>query len=578
MRKLFFFLFFLASFLQLSFAQQRTVKIKLIHTTDIHGNYFPYDFVGERPFVGSLARVSAFVNKQRESYHYNVLLFDNGDILQGQPSSYYYNYIDTTSVHLCAAMMNEMGYDVGNMGNHDVETGINVFTRWAKECNFPILCANGVVTATGKLYFKPYEVFVRDGVKIAVLGMITSAIPCWLSDNIYQGLQFDDMEATARKWIPIIKEKEKPDIIVGLFHSGIDAMTMANKYREDASMEVAERVPGFDVVMVGHDHQQYCKWIKNIAGKSVLIINPGKNGVKVSNVDITVVKDGDKLVSKKIVGQLSSTAETEVDSKLVNDFNTQYNTLRRFVSTKLGTMAQTISIHSAFFGPNAFIDAIHFVQLDMTKADVSFAAPFSFNSEIKKGDFLLGDLFSLYEYENKLDVMTLTGLEIKNYLEMSYSNWFNQMKTRTDHLFLLDIDKKGVQFKNFLFNFDSAAGIIYTVDVTKPRGQKIQILKMTDGTPFSLDKTYRVVLNSYRGNGGGELLTKGAGIPQDQLKSRIIYCSDYELRYYLAQYIKKNGTSFFHPLNEWKLIPEDWTTAAAQRDAALIFNASDEDR
>lgn len=98
---------------------------------------------------------------------------DNGDILQGQPTAYYYNYIDTVAPHLAAEMMNFMGYNAGNMGNHDVETGRTVFDRWAGDCRFPILGANIVDTATGETHFKPYEVLERDGVKIVVLGMIT---------------------------------------------------------------------------------------------------------------------------------------------------------------------------------------------------------------------------------------------------------------------------------------------------------------------------------------------------------------------------------------------------------------------
>ena len=102
-------LFFFAIILfQISFAQSRTITLKLIHTTDVHGSYFPYDFSKRMNDKGSLTRVSSYIKSQRKIYHQNVLLFDNGDILQGQPSSYYYNYIDTSSVHLCAAMMNEI--------------------------------------------------------------------------------------------------------------------------------------------------------------------------------------------------------------------------------------------------------------------------------------------------------------------------------------------------------------------------------------------------------------------------------------------------------------------------------------
>jgi len=574
MKRFYFLFIFLILALQTPFAQVKTVRLKVMHTTDIHGNYFPFSFTTLSECPGSLTRISALVKNERNTYRRNLLFLDNGDILQGQPSSYYYNYIDTTSTHLCATMMNEMGYDAGNLGNHDVETGMKVFSRWAKECKFPILCANAIVKATGQPYFLPFQIFVRDGVKVAVLGMLTSAIPCWLSEDIYPGLQFDDMEATARKWIKIIKDREKPDVIIGLFHSGIDAQTLSGKYRENASLEVAERVPGFDVILAGHDHMQYCKWVKNTEGHSVLVINPGKNGMSVSNVDITVVKKGDKLISKKVDGKLTSTDRTIVDERLMKIFAPQFNTLKEFVSHKLGVLDRDISITPAFYRSSSFIDAIHTLQLQLTGADISFTAPFSLKAVLKKGNFYVADLFSFYKYENKLYVMKLTGREIKNYLEESYGNWFNEMHSPDDHLLKLQIDKNRnqVYFKNPLFNFDSAAGIIYNVDVRKHKGEMIQIASMADGSPFYMDKVYQVVLNSYRGNGGGELLTAGAGIPLEKLSERIIYRSENELRFYMLKYIEKNGLSFFHPLKQWKLIPEDWTQAAAKRDSALLFD------
>ena len=123
-------------------------------------------------------------------------------------------------------MLNFMGYDAANMGNHDVETGRAVFDRWAGDCRAPVLGANIIDTVTGEPHFRPYKVLERDGVKIAVLGMITPAIPVWLSENLWRGLRFDDMEDTARKWMKIIREKERPDIVIGMFHAGQDALLM----------------------------------------------------------------------------------------------------------------------------------------------------------------------------------------------------------------------------------------------------------------------------------------------------------------------------------------------------------------
>lgn len=572
---------FIWIFVQISLlpAQEREVKLKIIETSDVHGNYYPYDFIHRHEAAGSLARVHALVQKEREVYKDNLILLDNGDILQGQPTAYYYNYIDTVSPHLAAEMMNFMGYDAGNMGNHDVETGNAVFDRWSSDCRFPILGANIIETATGKTHFKPYEVLERDGVKVVVLGMITPAIPVWLSENLWRGLRFDDMEDTARKWMKIIRERENPDVVIGMFHAGQDALLMGGKYRENASADVARNVPGFDIVLMGHDHARECKKVVNVAGDSVLVIDPASNGIVVSNVDITLkLRDG-KVVDKKVTGTLSDTKDYGISEEFMQRFTPQYDAVQNFVSKKIGSFTESISTRPAYFGSSAFIDLIHTLQLAITGAEISLTAPLSYDTEIHRGDIFVNDMFNLYKYENMLYTMRLSGKEIRGALEMSYALWTNRMQSPDDHLLLLrerrrDGAEDRASFKNFSFNFDSAAGIIYTVDVTKPTGEKVTILSMADGSPFRMDKVYTVAVNSYRGNGGGELLTKGAGISQDELQERIISSTDKDLRYYLMKYIEQKKVIEPHALNQWKFVPEEWVAPAAKRDYDFLFGKS----
>jgi 2',3'-cyclic-nucleotide 2'-phosphodiesterase/3'-nucleotidase len=149
------------------------------------------------------------------------------------------------------------------------------------------------------------------------------------------------------------------------------------------------------------------------------------------------------------------------------------------------------------------------------------------------------------------------------------------MTSPDDHIMLLDDEMKEDQqragFKYYTFNFDSAAGIDYEVDVTKPEGEKVRILQMSDGTPFDEKKWYKVAMNSYRANGGGELLTHGAGIPKDALASRVIYCSELDQRHYLMEEIKRQGTVNPQPNTNWKFVPEAWAKPAIERDRKLLF-------
>ena len=576
MKKLLSLLLFLPLLAACGPAEEREVTLKLLQTSDLHGNFYPYDFIRRTEAQGSLARVCRYVEQARETYGENLILLDNGDILQGQPTAYFYNYMDTVSTHLAADMLNYMKYDAATMGNHDIETGRAVFDRWIADCQMPVLGANIIDTLTGKPHCKPYEVLKRDGVKVAVLGMITPAIPVWLSESLWPGLRFDDMEETARRWIKIIREKEKPDVIVGLFHAGQTAQLMGGKYRDNASVEVACNVPGFDVVLMGHDHRAENRKVVNVAGDSVLVINPSSDGRLVSDVEITLKLRGRKVVEKKVEGRLADTKTTSVSEAFMQRFAKEYKTVEAFVSKKIGTFGQTISTRQAYFGSSAFVDFIHSLQLEISGAEISLAAPLSFDAEIKQGDVFVSDMFSLYKYENMLYTMSLTGKEVHDALEMSYALWTNQMQSAADHLLLL---REGAadgwsKFRNPSFNFDSAAGICYTVDVTKPAGEKVTILSMADGTPFLPEKQYRVAVNSYRGNGGGELLTKGAGIPQGELPSRILASTDKDLRYYLMQYIEQHGEMNPQALNQWKFIPTSWYFDAMRRDFKLLFGTN----
>lgn len=559
------------SHMPLRAADNQTVILKLMETSDVHGCYFPYDFIQHRRMKGSLARVSSYVKEQREKYGQNVILMDNGDILQGQPVAYYYNYMDTISEHVCASMLNYMRYDVGNMGNHDVETGHAVYDRWISQCKFPVLGANIVDVKTGRPYLKPYEVLERDGVKIAILGMITPAVPSWLPEQLWSGLRFESMRVCAERWVKEIQEKEHPDILIGLFHAGPEGNHLDNTI-ENESAEVAKNVPGFDVIFMGHDHTRWNEKVANVKGDSVWLIDPANTAKVVSEVTLTVKKQDGKVIFKQVEGKLVSMDGYEADPDFMNTFQGAYEATMNFVSRKIGRMEHTISSKEAFFGPSAFIDLIHQLQLDMTGADISFCAPLSAYAEIKEGDICVSDMFNLYKFENMLYTMKLSGQEVKDFLEMSYDLWVNQMKSADDHLLLLNEKDNGFgRFRNPSFNFDSAAGLIYTVDVTKSRGERISIKRMADGKPFDLNKQYLVAVNSYRGNGGGDLLTKGAGIPKAELPKRIVFSTDKDLRFYLMKRIEEVKVLDPKPLNQWKFVPEDWTVPAAKRDYQLLF-------
>ena len=167
-------------------------KLRILHTTDVHGNIFPYDFLNDRPGTGSMSRLSTVLREIRRTDP-ETLLLDAGDLLQGEPPTYYYNYVDTLSTHIVSSAMNYLGYDAVAMGNHDIEPGHSVFDKWGRECKFPLIAANIISDKTGEPYFKPYHVFTRAGLRVAVLGFTTPAIPQWVPAHLWEGLHFDDI-------------------------------------------------------------------------------------------------------------------------------------------------------------------------------------------------------------------------------------------------------------------------------------------------------------------------------------------------------------------------------------------------
>ncbi len=564
-------------------AQQRTVKLRVIETSDVHGSFFPYDFINRKPKEGSLARVSSYVDSLRQTYKSNLILLDNGDILQGQPTCYYFNYINSQATNVAAEVINYMKYDAETFGNHDVETGHAVYDKWTSEVKCPMLGANIIDTKTGKPYLKPYIILNRDGVKIAVLGMLTPAIPSWLTENLWSGLHFDDMVETAKKWMKYIQENEHPDVVIGLLHSGKQGGIKTADYEENASLRVAQEVPGFDVVFFGHDHIRCSETITNDAGKPVVLLDPANNAISVADAEITLTLDKKKVNGKKIYavtnkevsGKVADVTKCPIDEQFNKTFEKQMKEVNDYVSKQIGTFKDTIYSRESFFGSSAFNDFILNLMLQITHADIAFNAPLQSNACINAGPVYVSDMFNLYKYENQLYVMRLTGEEIRKHLEMSYDLWANTMKSADDHLLQIESrtygGKERVGFKNLSFNFDSAAGIDYEVDVTKPDGQKVKILRMSNGQPFDEKKYYNVAVNSYRGNGGGELLTKGAGIPKAELEKRITWRSERDQRYYLMQEIEKMGTVDAKPNNNWKFVPENWTKPAAERDMNLLF-------
>lgn len=581
LQKILLFLIIFSLFSCHSKPEQATITIYC--TTDMHGSLFDFDLKKNQPTRNSLAGIAGYLKQQQTAGQRDYILLDAGDLLQGQPTNYYFNYIDTVSPNIVAQMLNELNYDAAAVGNHDIETGHHVYDKVVHEFRFPWLAANVTDTRTGQPYFQPYTVLERQGLKIAVLGMITPGIPKWLPQHLWEGLVFEDMIETARKWVPLIQEKEQPDLLIGLFHAGFNhnyaGENKDTPRNENATMLVASQVDGFDLIISGHDHQEKIEEITNEAGHQVLIVDARSHARALGKITVTLNRQGNQY-TKTYTAELLDPAQMPRDSAFTQKFAPALAQVKNYIDSRVGEFTQTLSGREGLFGPSAFTDFIHNAQLQTTGADISFSTVLQMDAQIEKGDITIRDMFNLYKYENGLYMMKFSGAEIDRYLEYAYALQYNTMTSPKDHLLRFKTDDEGVLARNkqghFMlaadyFNYSCAAGIQYTVDVSKQPGKRVEILALTDGRPFHADSTYTVAINSYRGNGGGGHLTHGVGLSKDEINERIVKIWDKDVRYYITAYIQDKQVLTPQCRNDWKVIPKAWFEAGKARDYKLMY-------
>lgn len=547
--------------------RQEQITIRIAATTDVHGMIFPRDFISRQPADNSLSHIYSYVSQKRASEDTLFFLLDNGDFLQGQPVVYYYNFVDTTKEHLSCRVMNYMGYAAATVGNHDIETGPEVYDRVRAAFQFPWLAANAVNSNTGLPYFTPYTILNAGRKKIAILGLITPGIPQWLPKNLWPEMEFLDMISTAREWVPRIIKEENPDLMVGLFHAGTDASYGGNPdpyLNENAVMLVAEQVPGFHIIFAGHDHRVSSRKIVNCEGDSVLIIDPGSHGRFAGEATITFAGE-----VKHIRGENIPMSAYTPSGVFLEEFATEYEIVSKYLEDTITWLSEDMEGVDALFGPSSMMSLIHGLQLEMTGAQLSFTAPLSIQAKLKEGPLLVSDMFKLYRFENMLYRMQLTGAEIDGFLEHAVGPWFNTMSGSGDHLLQFSADQPG-RLASPYYNFSSAAGIDYTVDVSKSPGNRVSIQSFSDGSSFSESGTYSVALNSYRGNGGGGHLTTGAHIPREELANRISWSSDRDLRYYLMEYLRQQDTLRPQTIMNWSCIPLHLSGPASEIDRKVL--------
>lgn len=526
-------------FVARSFVPDR-VQITILGTTDLHGNINPIDYYTNKADNRGLAKVATLIKRIRKE-HSNVLLIDSGDTIQGSPLESFHGRKNNGPIDPMMLVMNSLNYDAMAVGNHEYNFGLKVLEKARGEANFPWLSANTYDIAKQQPHYKPYIVKEVAGVRIGILGLTTPGVPNWDNPPNYAGLEFHEPVSEARKWVPILRDKEKADVVVIAMHMGLGEdlrtgeMSPGQVAHENEAISIAKEVPGVDVIFMGHTHRE----VPSLYINGVLLTQANYWGKNLARTDLYLQKTtaGWRLYAKS-ARTLPTDDKVEPDPDVTKLAEPYDNETQGWLAKVIGQSAEELTAKEARFRDTAILDLIQKVQLEAGKADVSMVASFNSEARIAKGPVSVRDIAGLYVYENTLVVLEVTGQQLKDALEHSakYFKAYVPGKPASDL----------VDEKIPAYNFDIAEGVTYDLDISKPVGQRIQNLRFR-GQPLSPTRKLRLATNNYRVNGGGGY-TMYKNAP-------VVYRSSEEIRELIIDWLEKNKTVPVKPNNNWRLVP-----------------------
>ena len=414
----------------------------------------------------------------------------------------------------------------------------------------------------------------RAGLKIAVLGYENANIKAWLAQEVWSGMHFELIASRVQADVDYVRAKEHPDVVIVGVHSGTGTGDGSNP--ESEGLDIFNLVQGVDWVLCSHDHRPYVE-----VREDKVLMNSGSHSRYLAHGKMHLsVKDG-AITGKTFEADLIPVKPEKADPAMREYFRADYEAVKAFTLQEVGELKVDLYTRHSYTGMSDYINLIHTLCIGMAPAQLSIAAPLTYNGSVKAGKLIFNDLFTIYPFENQLYVISMSGSEVKDYLEASYDRWITTVSKPGDSVLkIIQKDnprtmQKGWSFANLTYNFDSVAGINYTVDVTKPRGSRIVISSLAGGGAFCPDSTYNVAVTSYRASGGGNLLEE-VGIDTDRIDERVVARYP-EIRNILYDYLKEHGVIDPEQINNtavigsWKFVPEDVAGPAIEADMKKVF-------
>jgi len=529
----------LATFPFAGHGSAKRVQIVILGTTDQHGNVFPIDYYTDKRDNRGLAKLATLIKRVRKESP-NVVLIDSGDTIQGTPLEYYHNKKNNNPPDPMMLGMNALEYDSMSVGNHEYNFGLKVLEKARTEAKFAWLSANTYNKGTVETHYQPYIVKEVDGVRVGILGLTTPGIPNWENPPNYAGLEFHEPLLEAKKWVPILRGKERADVVVIAMHMGLEEDLRTGEINpgqvknENQAITIAKQVPGVDLILMGHTHRD----VPSLVINGVLLTQANYWGRHLARADLYLENIGNKWrIYARSARTIPVDDKVDADEEILKLGEPYNRETQAWLSREIGESAVDLSAEQAPFRDTAILDLIQRVQLEAGKAQVSMAAVFNPQARIAKGPVTVRNIAGLYVYENTLVVIEVTGQQIKDALEHSaeYFRRYEPGKSPTDL----------VNEKIPTYNYDIAEGVNYELNISKPIGQRIERLEY-QGKPVLPAQKFRLATNNYRVNGGGGY-TMYKGAP-------VVYRSSAEIRELIIDWVERHKTIPTHADNNGKIV------------------------
>ncbi len=540
-------------------ARAETVTVTLLATTDLHGNILPYDYFSAKPAARGLAKIATLIRAARAE-NPNTVLIDCGDTIQGSPiETVYQQFVRTGNFPLkikpegaslsadpMMLAMNHIGYDAMVLGNHEFNFGLKNLQKARSEAKFPWLSAN--TKAIGKARpFQQYIVKTVAGVKLAVIGLTTPAIPMWEKPQNYTGYRWEPGDKAAIATVAALRAKERPDLVIGAVHGGLDRDLKTGVVRrgetkdENPVFQIATGVPSLDAIVFGHSHRD----LPGTEIGKVLIVQPKNWGISLARIDFVLERnDGTwKLISKRS-RLIPVTDQTPVDEEILRLAKPYHDLTERYLNTPVAESPIEMEGTLARIQDSVLLDAVQRVQVSYSKADVSFTASFNPRVRIPRGPMTVRQIAALYIYDNELYAVQGTGKMVREALENA-ARYFKSCATPAC------TETSLINREVAAFNFDIAEGVEYEINLLKPEGQRITKLNYK-GQPLADTQKLRIAINNYRAAGSA-----GYSMFQD---APILWRSPAEIRDLIIDYYTRERMLPAKADNNWRIIPESART------------------